>query len=94
MKEKLNVVWILSDQHAHDALGCYGHRQVRDACFSELRERIMVRTERWKLARYEADDWMLFDMFADPDEDRNLYAEMQDRDEIAELRRRLLAWRG
>jgi choline-sulfatase len=66
---------------------------VRDACFSELGESMMVRSGRWKLAFYPSDQWHLFDLASDGDERDNLYGRHKDNPEIAALHDDLLRWR-
>jgi choline-sulfatase len=66
---------------------------VRDACFSELGNSMMVRTRRWKLVFYAKDHWQLFDMASDIDERYNLYDRLHTNPEIIRLRDRLLAWK-
>ncbi|MBT3374797.1 MAG: sulfatase-like hydrolase/transferase [Lentisphaerae bacterium] len=68
--------------------------QVRDACFSMVGPRAMIRTEQWKLCHYPEDDWHLFDCVADPDEDTNLHDRMRDDPAITALRTTLLRWQG
>jgi len=68
--------------------------RLRDACFSELRDRIMIRTERWKLCRYPGEQWYLYDMVNDPAESTNLYEERRNDPEIVACRERLLAWKA
>jgi arylsulfatase A-like enzyme len=58
---------------------------VRDHVFAELhlpwasRPYYGVRTERWKLARYEPGEEQLFDLVNDPDERTNLIAQAPER---------------
>ena len=45
-----------------------------------------VRTDRYKLIRYEElNEWEFFDLAADPDEQHNAYADAEYQDIIAEL---------
>jgi arylsulfatase A-like enzyme len=64
----------------------------REACFSELGESMMLRTDQWKLAYYPDARWHLFDLTADPHERRNRYDELQDTTEIRRLRDQLQHW--
>jgi hypothetical protein len=50
-------------------------RPHRRAVFSYVEDRAMVRTDRWKLARYGDGDGELYDLDDDPEELRNLYGE-------------------
>jgi choline-sulfatase len=53
----------------------------------------MIRGDRWKLVRYpQADRWQLFDLQADPYEQRDLSTEPAHAAVLAELRSRLAAW--
>ncbi len=65
----------------------------REAVFSEVDRKSMVRTERRK---YAADDrgngYMLFDLEADPEEQRNLVGHTEARELEREMRDRLLNW--
>ena len=66
----------------------------REAVFAEAgRREYMVRTGNRKLLlNRETDDSLFFDLERDPHELENLYGDPACRDEIAELRERLLEW--
>lgn len=78
-----------------DLSGCLNgsSERVRSACYSELNDRIMIRTDRWKLCRYPEEEWFLFDMHDDPDEANNLYPRNCEMLEIQFLRSQLLDWK-
>jgi arylsulfatase len=61
----------------------------RDAVFSYVDDRAMVRTDGWKLGQYGDGDGELYDMVNDPTELRNLYHEPAYREIRAELMARL-----
>lgn len=66
-------------------------RAHRDAVFSYVEDRAMVRTDRWKLTRYGDGDGELYDLKADPTELRNLYHSTEHGAVRAELIERLAA---
>jgi arylsulfatase A-like enzyme len=50
-----------------------------------------IRTERWKLIRYEGqpEEWELYDLANDPHESHNLYGEVDQAENVEKLKRRL-----
>jgi len=68
----------------------------KDRCFSQLATG-MIRTPEWKLidnSHNLSGSFELYDMRNDPKEQRNLIAEPKHRDQVAEFRRQLTAWRA
>jgi arylsulfatase len=63
---------------------------VRDLVFSEIVGRAMVRDERFKYAHYVEGDAELYDLVADPTEERNLAADPAYAAEVARMRGRLV----
>ena len=68
----------------------------KDRCFSQLATG-MIRTPEWKFidnSRNLSGAFELYDMRNDPKEQRNLIAEPKHRDQVAEFRKQLTAWRA
>jgi arylsulfatase len=63
---------------------------IRDVVYSENLGQMMVRDERYKYAHYADGDCELYDLAADPTEERNLAAEAAYQGEVARLRALLL----
>ena len=60
--------------------------KIRDVVFSEIQGRIMVRDARFKYAHYVDGDAELYDLEADPSEERNLAGDPEHVGEVARLR--------
>ena len=68
--------------------------RIHDAVFSEYEQRLMIRTDRWKLVYYAKDnEGEMYDMAADPDELDNRYGDAEVAPEQARLMARLMQWR-
>ena len=52
----------------------------------------MIRTRRWKLVRYGGGEGELYDLEADPNEDRNLFGVPEHTRTVSRLQERLLTW--
>jgi arylsulfatase len=59
---------------------------IRDSVVSEIQGRVMVRDDRFKYAHYEDGDAELYDLAADPTEERNLVGDPSYQSDIARLR--------
>jgi choline-sulfatase len=53
---------------------------------------VMLRTQRWKLTRYDEGGWELYDRQKDPDELRSLHDDPAHQEIFAELKARLATW--
>ena len=60
--------------------------------FEGVDRAVMLRTQRWKLTRYDDGGWELYDRQKDPDELRSLHDDPAHQDIFAELKGRLETW--